>query len=179
MKRRLIFLLCMLLGPPSLAADTTYRVIYQVQPSITGFDKEFAEIKPLYKDTLAQIRELDNAFPRDNPSDREVFGMDAFDLNGDGVKEIFVWTEDRAVCGANVCPLDIYQREANNLVRIGSGIMHGGPAILASKTHGYHDLAYYAWGDGEEYYNIYRFDGGKYKLANSISIDRISGMNQE
>ena len=169
MKTWLLFLF-FLMAASSALAEEIYQGIYQVTPHFKGHSKEYAEIKPFYEDTLTQVRELDKAFPRtDPPGDRQILGIDTFDLNDDGTKEIFVFVEDRSICGASNCPLDIYQRNAEGrLERLFNVYSVGGTLILASTTHGYHDLAFYKWA-----YAIWRFDGMHYQLSEHVSADRV------
>ena len=167
-----IFLSYLILSNSVFAKELAYRAIHQVNPSSEGFDKEFEEIKPLYAARLKE-ENMRTGISSSN-IDRSDFGIDTFDLNDDGTKEIFVWVENRIECGANSCPVDIYELDSSRRLRVlYSGSAHGVPKILASMSNGYHDLAFYGWGQGKEFYLIWRFDGAQYKFFNQIPADQL------
>lgn len=167
MKLRGIFLIGLLIGKPAVA-DNVYHAIYEIKPHFIGFEKEFGEVLPFYEAAIKEEDKQAGFTASIEQEDREYLGIDTFDLNGDGTKEIFVWFEGRLACGANTCPFAVYQMRNKRLRKIFSGLAHDAPEILSSATQGYHDLAFFVWEYGKEFYGIYHWDGIRYQWKRNI-----------
>lgn len=102
--------------------------------------------------------------------------VDAYDLNDDGVDEVFGYSRAAGLCSGALCPLSLYQRFGSNednyrwqsfffadskSIQTPEAVM-----VLNSKTNGWKDIAVLA-PDG--LYNVWRYDGGAYRLTHKVT----------
>lgn len=72
----------------------------------------------------------------------EIF-IDTIDLNEDGVDEIFVYENNKIVCGYNVCAITVFKRDShNNLLALLKTTSSNIISIIPTKTNGFHDIEF-------------------------------------
>lgn len=149
-----------------------YESIDEITPSFEGFDKEYRELLPFYKEDIAEVKKAAHLFPSARKPERAFLGIDTFDLNEDGIEEVFVWLQSPIACGVNRCNLRIFQKQHDNQYHVIEELIpHAAPLILAKKTNDYYDLAFYDWGNGNAYYNIFKWNGNEYEFSSEIPAD--------
>lgn len=96
------------------------------------------------------------------------YGYALVDLNGDGRSEAVVWASDGYRCGTGGCDLEIF-RQSNSGWRLFSTTSVTRPPIelLATRTHGWHDLGVWEAGGGtrQPYEGRLRFNGKSYDVG--------------
>ena len=133
----------------------------------------------LYKQILAEDAELRDCLKEQGaeaPSEDKV-EIEEYDLNRDGVKEYEVHLYGMCACGAHNCTIYLYRRAGQGFESIieenASGV---GVEFLKSSTNGYTDLQINSHGSAAtEYRTVYKFDGKKYREANTMIVSLETG----
>lgn len=86
------------------------------------------------------------------------------DLNGDGIREIFVYVTDPQFCGTSGCTLLVLQRRQRTYRKLIRANARLPLRLLSTRTHGWRDLAVRVAGGGvmAGYDAALRFDGRRY-----------------
>jgi len=162
-----ILTVCLLVGlsQPSFADDITYPVELKFQRVSA---KEANEL-------LKGVDVPEEIDTRANPNkgSKELYintfipeyRVAFYDLNDDGVEEIFLATSGRGICG-QLCPYDIYAQTKNGSFQSILGTEQQGVGSLAmgkvseNAVNSYHDILI----GGKNGYGVWSFDGEKYKF---------------
>lgn len=128
---------------------------YEVKFDYKGHPKEREVVYKYYKDK----EEPDEPTPVGTDS----IGIDLYDINNDGKKEILVYLAETGYCGSGGCKFDIFIIEEEGKLSPISGLPITGEQmkILKSSNLGYHDLLF----SGDV---IWRWNGKEYDLYKII-----------
>ena len=144
-----------------------YVAIYRLTPDGAQFYDEYAKLLPFYTDLIRDEEDIPESI------NDYGFMVDRYDLNDDGISEWIVSLPNHQTCGASQCTIDIYQISNDNITRSAGIFGTFNFYVLASVSHGYHDLAYHGWVDGKEIYSIWQYDGHTYKFLKHVRPDQV------
>jgi hypothetical protein len=134
----------------------------------------------LYKQVIAEDAELRDCLKEQQggnaPSEDEMT-IEELDLNRDGVKEYEVQLSGMCACGAHNCTIYLYRRVGQGFESIleenASGL---GVELLKTATNGHTDIQVNSHGSAAtEYRTVYKFDGKKYREANTTIVSLETG----
>ncbi|MGI4752405.1 MAG: hypothetical protein ACRYE8_01585 [Janthinobacterium lividum] len=91
--------------------------------------------------------------------EKNQIGIDLYDINNDGKKEILAYVENPGLCGSHGCSFEIFSRD--NFKSILSLTVCEDIKILKYITLGYHDILFNSQTD---VYRLWRWNGKEYDL---------------
>lgn len=126
-----------------------YEIIHHIdfENGTVGHEKEEEIVRAFYKKELEDIYSLydlepSELYPEGEPVTPVTLAVDTFDLNDDGIEEIFVYFEHSFFCGTAGCTSTALGYNGDEWEEIAS--MHSYRPIrvvLQDITRGYHDIA--------------------------------------
>jgi hypothetical protein len=123
----------------------------------------------------AQFRRWLIQYLKNDPDDVDlpnlVYGYALVDLNGDRRNEAVVWASDSRTCGTGGCDLEVFVHRRSGWRLFSSTTITRPPIkLLASRHHGWRDLAAWQAGGGIErpYEGRLRFNGRQYEPVEPV-----------
>jgi hypothetical protein len=84
-----------------------------------------------------------------------------FDLNGDNLKEYFLYVAKSGWCGSHGCSIKIISKQSSKIKLLLEVTSYSKIYILHHKTNGYHDFSFYPKTEINRY--IWHWNGTKYE----------------
>lgn len=128
---------------------------------------EFREASPDTSDIEERAvykREFDKS--RDLP-DKPTISIGRYDLNDDGIADLFVYLVGKVICGASACPMQILLvHKDHSTTPILSVSSQSEVYVLDSSTNGFHDIAFpNSNPSGPTFFTVWKWTGKKYECC--------------
>ncbi|MCC8369017.1 MAG: hypothetical protein LN573_02940 [Rickettsia endosymbiont of Oxypoda opaca] len=126
---------------------------------LKGYEVKF-DYKNYEKEREIVNKYFINKYGSDFLVERNKIGIDLYDIDNDGEKEILVYLNSNGYCGSHGCSFEILKVKSNT-TSVLSLTVRKKIKILTHVTSGYHDILFNSQAD---IYRIWRWNGEEYDL---------------